>query len=170
MKIVAIVGSLRKESLNLKLAKIVSENFDESEFEIITLEKIPMFNEDLEVPAPKIISDLRKKIDEADLLWLFSPEYNHSYSGVMKNTLDWLSRTDEEGKRVLSRKKIALSGISPGANGTAAAQDELVKLLALLNADILVQPRLSYAKEFLPGKDDKYLLRMIEAVERFLDK
>ncbi len=170
MKIVAIVGSLRKESLNLKLANIVKSKMTDIDFEIVTLESIPFFNEDIEFPSPETISSLRNKVNDADLLWIFSPEYNHSYSGVMKNTLDWLSRQDENGQRVLSRKKIALSGATYAAAGTVSAQDDLVQMLGFLNTDIMMQPRLAYGNGNLPEADDEYLNKMINAVNTFMTK
>lgn len=171
MKILAIVGSLRKESLNLQLASLIKEKMSEHDFEIYTLEDIPFFNEDIEIPAPKVVEELREKVSEADLVWFFTPEYNHSYSGVMKNTIDWLSRDiDEDNENVLDSKKAVLSGASWSVNGTGAAQDDMVKLLGFLNMDIMMQPRLTYGSGKLPTDDDKFLREMLTAVNKFLTK
>lgn len=169
MKIVAIVGSLRKESYNLKLAEIVKSLID-IDFEIVTVHDIPMINEDIEHPAPIAVTALRQKVVDAELLWLFTPEYNHSYSGVMKNTIDWLSRANDEGIRILNKKKIALSGVSPSPNGTKNAQDKLISLLEFLRADIMKDKILTYADAKLPNHDDEDLLDMIERVKEFIKK
>lgn len=169
MKIVAIVGSLRKESYNLKLAEIVKSLID-IDFEIVTVHDIPMINEDIEHPAPIAVTALRQKVVDAELLWLFTPEYNHSYSGVMKNTIDWLSRANDEGIRILNKKKIALSGVSSSPNGTKNAQDKLISLLEFLRADIMKDKILTYADAKLPNHDDEDLLDMIEKVKEFIKK
>ncbi len=171
MKIIALVGSLRKESLNLKLAEIVKRNMKDVDFEIITLENMPFFNEDIEFPAPKAVEELREKIKKADAVWFFTPEYNHSYSGVLKNTLDWLSRAiDDDEDSVLDEKKAILSGISYAMAGTLNAQDDLVQLLSLLNMKIMNYPRLAVPSAKLPDDDNKFLIRIIEAAKKFIQE
>ena len=92
-KIVGIVGSFKKDSLNLKLSKTIKEYLkDKAVFEILDYMDVPFFNEDIEYPAPKAVSKVRDKIKEADAVWFFTPEYNHYFPGVLKNLLDWLSR------------------------------------------------------------------------------
>lgn len=142
MKIVAIVGSLRKESYNLKLANIVKNKLKDS-MTILDISNIPLFNEDIEHPAPKEVERLRKQVLESDAVWFFSPEYNNSYSGVLKNTIDWLSRPFDNKKHVLNEKKIILSGTTPGPFGTINAYNDLVKILVMLNAKVMTKPRLT---------------------------
>ncbi|WMC92070.1 NADPH-dependent FMN reductase [Kineothrix sp. MB12-C1] len=92
-KIVAIVGSLRKNSYNLQLAKLTKEIIGErAELEILDYTDVPYMNEDIEYPAPKSVARVREVIKAADAVWFFTPEYNHSYPGVLKNLIDWLSR------------------------------------------------------------------------------
>lgn len=141
MKIVGIVGSLRKNSYNLKLANIIK---DKTNMEILDISKIPFFNEDIEYPAPVEVSDLRDKVLNSDALWIFSPEYNNSYSGVLKNTIDWLSRPiNKEIKHVLNNKKVILSGATMGPFGTINAYNDLVQLFSMLNANVMTKPRLT---------------------------
>lgn len=142
--IVAIVGSLRKESYNLQLAQAAKEILaDRAVFEILEYADVPLLNQDVEYPAPAPVQRVRSAVKAANGVWIFTPEYNHSYPGVLKNLIDWLSRpVSKEERQVLSRKPIAVSGISTGMGGTAVAQDLLVMLLSLLNTDVMNFPRL----------------------------
>ena len=144
-RIVAIVGSLRKESYNLQLAQKAKEILGErADFQIIDYADVPQMNQDIEYPAPDSVRRVRDAVKSADGLWIFTPEYNHSYPGVLKNLIDWLSRPiSKEERQVLSRKPIAISGVSPGTGGTLTAQDLLVMMLSMLNANVMNIPRLT---------------------------
>jgi len=105
---------------------------------------VPLFNQDIEHPAPDPVRRVREAVKAADGLWFFSPEYNHGVPGVLKNLIDWLSRPVSETERqVLSRKPAAVSGVSTGMAGAIMAQDQLVGLLSLLNARVMNFPRVS---------------------------
>ena len=109
IKIAAVVGSLRKASLNRQLAEAAAALCgDELVFEILDYQDLPFMNEDIEFPAPAAVQRLRTQLQEADGIWFFSPEYNHGISGVLKNFLDWMSRPDEAQKRVLNGKPAAV--------------------------------------------------------------
>ena len=142
--IVAIVGSLRKGSLNLQLAQQAQALCaDKVEFEILDISTLPMMNEDIEYPAPAEVAALRNKVQQADGVWFFTPEYNHYFPGVLKNALDWLSRPiSKTEKQVLAGKPSAVSGIAPSMMGTGIAQDHLVALLTFINARPMNSPRL----------------------------
>ncbi len=146
--ILAIVGSLRSGSYNLQLARtahhiVVAEHEDVS-FDILEWTDVPLFNQDIEYPAPDTVRRVREQVKAADGLWLFTAEYNHFFPGVLKNLIDWLSRPVERGKgNVLKGKPIALSGASIGMHGTSHAQDHLATLLSYLDADIMNAPRLT---------------------------
>ncbi len=145
IKIVAIIGSLRKDSYNKQLALAAKEIIgDRADFELLEYQDIPLFNQDIEYPAPKAVKRVRDVVKSADGIWFFTPEYNHFFSGVLKNLIDWLSRpiSDKE-RQVLLRKPAAISGISPGMAGTSLAQDHLVTLISLLNMDVMNAPRLT---------------------------
>jgi chromate reductase, NAD(P)H dehydrogenase (quinone) len=143
-KIVAIAGSLRTGSYNRQLALKAKEVIgDRADFELIDFSDVPMFNQDIEYPAPEPVRRIREQVKAADGIWIFSPEHNHSYPGILKNLLDWLSRPpSKEEKQVLSRKPVALSGASNGMGGTVCAQDQLVILLSMLNAVVMNVPKL----------------------------
>ena len=145
LKIVAIVGSLRNNSLNRQLA-LAAKQFvgGRASFELLEYADIPFMNQDIEYPAPASVQRVRNEVKSADGIWIFTPEYNHSYPGVLKNLIDWLSRPiSKEERQVLARKLVAISGISPGTGGTLIAQDLLVMLLSMLNADVMNLPRLA---------------------------
>lgn len=144
-RIAAIVGSLRENSYNRQLALAAKEIVgDRAIFEIVDYDDVPLMNQDIEYPAPEAVCRVREQIKSADGVWIFTPEYNHSYPGVLKNLIDWLSRPiSKEERQVLSRKPIAISGASPGMGGTLTAQDLLVMLLSMLNANVMNTPRLT---------------------------
>ncbi len=144
-KIVAIVGSLRKNSYNLQLAKLTKEIIGErAELEILDYTDVPYMNEDIEYPAPQSVARVREVIKAADAVWFFTPEYNHSYPGVLKNLIDWLSRPISDTEpQVLAGKPALISGVGLGITGTAIAQDYLVSLLSFINMRMMNQPRLT---------------------------
>ena len=145
IKIVAIVGSLRKESYNRQLAILAKEYLrDRAEFIIVDYENVPLLNQDYEYPAPIEVSSVRMIVKEADAIWFFVPEYNHFFPGVLKNLMDWLSRPiSEHESQVLAKKPAAISGISMGIAGTGIAQDHFVALISFLNMDVMNVPRVT---------------------------
>ena len=145
VNIIAIAGSLRRDSLNRQLALtaggLVSGH---ASFELLDYGDVPLFNQDCEHPAPEAVSRIRSIIQSADGVWFFTTEYNHSYPGVLKNLIDWLSRPVSDSiPQVLGGKPAALSGITPGISGTGIAQDHLVTLISFLNMKVMNQPRLT---------------------------
>lgn len=122
-----LVGSLRKESYNMKIAKyIVKKYSDKAHFEIVDIKDFPLFNEDLEEDVPEAVLESRKKLKKKDGIIIISPEYNHSIPGVMKNALDWFSRDDY----VLMKKPYLLMGASDGTIGTARMQAHIKQILS----------------------------------------
>ena len=145
IKIVAFVGSLRKESYNRQLALAAKALIgDRSDFELLEYQDVPLMNQDIEYPAPEAVKRVRDAVKSADGIWFFTPEYNHFFPGVLKNLIDWLSRpiSDQE-PQVLAGKPTAISGISPAMTGTSMAQDHLVTLISFLNMDVMNVPRLT---------------------------
>ncbi|MFA6642538.1 MAG: NADPH-dependent FMN reductase, partial [Methanomethylophilus sp.] len=92
-RILAVVGSLREQSLNRQLAVLAGQALgNRAVFEVLDYRDIPLFDQDEEFPAPAAVARVRRQVLEADALWFFSPEYNHFFPGVLKNLVDWLSR------------------------------------------------------------------------------
>ena len=183
MKIVAIVGSLRKDSLNRQLAVAAGEKLaaiDPSiEFSILDWADVPVLNQDSEHPAPAAIAAARAEVSAADGLWFFTPEYNHFFPGGLKNLVDWLSRPQDDGRpQVLAGKPVAISGITPGMSGTGLAQDHLVTLLSFLDCQIMNTPRLTIPSALSLVKDgrlelgdnDARLARQAEAFAAFIGR
>lgn len=147
--ILFIVGSLREGSFNRQLAaeaeKIIG---DRAEVRYLDYTEVPPMNQDIEYPAPEAVVRLRKTVAEADGLWIFTPEYNASYPGHLKNVLDWLSRPLNPGDRavptVIAGKKVALSGAGGNA-ATARSRAKLSELLTFIGAELLVEPQTGVA-------------------------
>lgn len=161
IKIVAVVGSLRRESYNRQLALAAKEMLKgKADFEILEYQDIPFMNQDIEFPAPDSIKRVRAQVKAADGLWFFSPEYNHFFPGVLKNLIDWLSRQISETEpQVLAGKPAALSGITIGMSGTGLAQDHLVTLISLLTMDVMNAPRLTIPNAMgMHNKEGKFNL------------
>jgi chromate reductase len=148
IKITAIVGSLRKDSYNRQLAMAAKKAVgDAAEFDIMEYSDVPLLNQDFEYPPPAAVRRVRDIVLGSDGIWFFTAEYNHSVPGVLKNLIDWLSRPDgPEKRRVLSKKPVAFSGISPGSFGTVMAQESLIPILSLLNVKLMNYPRLTIPK------------------------
>ena len=127
LKFGIIVGSLRKESYNMKIAEYIVRRYkDKADFEIVDIKDFPLFNQDLEDDVPKPVLAARKKIDEKDGVIIVSPEHNHSIPGVMQNALDWFSRDDY----VMMKKPYLLMGASDGTIGTARMQAQIKQVLS----------------------------------------
>ena len=145
IKITAIVGSLRRDSYNRQLALEAGKALGgKAEFNLLDYTGVPLMNQDEEHPPPDAVKRAREIVKSSDGIWFFSPEYNHSYSGVLKNLIDWLSRpVSDVEPQVLAGKPAAVSGITPGMSGTGIAQDSLVTLISLLNMKVMNSPRLT---------------------------
>ena len=145
IQIIAIVGSLRKESYNYQLAREAGKILaGQAEFGLLDYSDVPLFNQDIEYPPPPAVRRVRETVRSADGIWFFSPEYNHFFPGVLKNLIDWLSRPISDSEpQVLRGKPAAVSGITPGLSGTGIAQDHLITLISFLNMHVMNQPRLT---------------------------
>jgi chromate reductase, NAD(P)H dehydrogenase (quinone) len=136
MKVVAIVGSIRKDSYNLKLAKHVQNRYaDQFELEILDLAPLPVYNQDIELEAPQVVLDFKAKVKEADAVLWVTPEYNATIPGVLGNAIDWLSRVD----KVMNGKPSIVMGTSMGTLGSVKAQMHLRDILFAsgLNSPVL---------------------------------
>lgn len=149
MKIAAIAGSISKGSNNKKLVRYMKDRYkDKLDIEILDLGDVPMYNEDNEMNPPQIIKDMRKKILESDGILISTPEYNHSIPGVLKNTLDWLSRVEN----VMVGKPGMVVGASTGMFGTVKAQMHLRQILNSVGIGVITLPGNEF---FLGGVQDK---------------
>src|SRR5690554_3970216 len=138
-KIAVIVGSLRKESFNLKTAKVLMELAPESmSMELLDISGLPMFNEDLEETPPQEWETLRDEIKAADGLLFLTPEYNRSVPGVLKNAIDVGSRP--YGKNSWNGKPAAIVSVSIGNISGFGANHHLRQSLTFVNVPAMAQP------------------------------
>ena len=142
-KILFIVGSLRKDSFNRQLAKEAEKKIGErATVTYLDYQDVPLINQDIEFPEPEAVGHLRAAVKEADGIWVFTPEYNFSYPGHVKNLFDWLSRPlvagDYETPTVINGKKVALSGAG-GKMATSKCRENLTELLTFIKADVMEQ-------------------------------
>ena len=138
-RIAVIVGSLRKESYNLKTAKALMEMAPESlSFEMIDIANLPMFNEDLEETPPKEWVTFREQIIAADGVLFLTPEYNRSVPAVLKNAIDVGSRP--YGQNSWDGKPAAIVSVSIGGISGFGANHHLRQSLVFVNMHTMAQP------------------------------
>lgn len=145
VRIAALVGSLRSGSHNRQLAEAAVDLAPEGvEVEIVEgLADIPFYNEDIDTPTavPASAVRFREAIERADAIILFSPEYNGTVPGVLKNAIDWASRP--MGSGVFVGKPLAVVGTAYGQYGGVWAQDETRKSAGIAGAAVLADVKLS---------------------------
>jgi chromate reductase len=138
-KIAVLVGSLRKESFNLKTAKALLGLVPESlSLEILNIGELPLYNEDLETSLPAQWKTFRDQLKGFDGVLFVTPEYNRSISGVLKNAIDVGSRP--YGKNSWDGKPGAIVSVSPGKMGAFGANHHLRQTLVFLNVPAMPQP------------------------------
>ena len=139
VRILGIAGSLRRESYNRAALRAATELVPEgATIETFELDGIPGFNQDEEQNPPAKVTELKKRIREADAILIVTPEYNYSIPGVLKNAIDWASRP--YGDSAWNGKPAAIMGASVGAIGTARAQYHLRQMMVFLNMFPINQP------------------------------
>ncbi len=138
-KIAVLVGSLRKESFNRKMAKTLMKLAPDSlNLEVVEIGGLPLYNQDLEDNPPTAWIDFRERLKRFDGVLFVTPEYNRSVPGGLKNAVDVGSRP--YGKSVWDGKPVAVVSVSPGAIGGFGANHHLRQSLVFLNMPALQQP------------------------------
>lgn len=151
--VAVIVGSLRKESFSLKLARALAKLAPPSlKLDVITLEGLSFYNQDLEATPPADWVSFRERVKKADAVLFVTPEYNRSVPGVLKNAIDVGSRP--YGHSVFNGKPGGVISNSPGAIGGFGANHHLRQSLTFLNIAILQQPE-AYIGGIGDAFDDK---------------
>ena len=171
-KIAVVIGSLRKDSLNRKLALAIAHLAPaDFTFEHVRIDDLPLYNQDDDGKQAPSVLRLKTEIAAADGLLFVTPEYNRSIPGVLKNALDNASRP--YGQSAWAGKPAGVVGVSVGTVGTAAAQQHLRPILAYLDVPTLGQPEVfiqnkeglfddkghvaEVSKKFLQSWVDKYV-------------
>ncbi|RRN57241.1 NAD(P)H-dependent oxidoreductase [Pseudoxanthomonas sp. SGNA-20] len=138
-KVAVIVGSLRKDSINRKLARALERlGGDRLQFDHVQIGNLPLYNQDFDGDYPAEGNALKQQIRGADAVLFVTPEYNRSVPGVLKNAIDLASRP--YGDSAFAGLPAAVIGASPGAIGTALAQQHLRNILSYLDMAVLPQP------------------------------
>jgi chromate reductase, NAD(P)H dehydrogenase (quinone) len=137
MNIVTIVGSVRKESYNMQLAKTMQERYKEKlNINIADIRSLPHFDQDEENNPSQPVKEWKEAVSQADGVIIITPEYNWSVPGVLKNALDWASRVD----KVFIGKPVMTLGATPGMLGTVRAQMHLREILGAPGIQAKVLP------------------------------
>ena len=143
LAVLAISGSLRRGSFNTGALRAAAEVAPPGmRVTLAELRDIPLYDEDRRLAEgfPPPVAALREAIRKADALLLATPEYNYSFSGVLKNAIDWVSRPPQQP---FLGKPLAVIGVSPGITGAIRAQWQLRPVLAGLGAQVLFRPELA---------------------------
>src|SRR5436305_11433080 len=166
-RVAVVVGSLRKDSLNRKMAKALAAMAPSSlSLEIVEIGQLPLYNQDDDANPPPASVAFKEKIAGADAVLFVTPEYNRSVPGVLKNAIDIASRP--YGKSAWQGKPAAVISLSPGAIGGFGANHHLRQSLVFLDMPVLQQP-----EAYIGGAgdlfDDAGAIRKPET-KQFLDK
>ncbi|WP_392561313.1 NAD(P)H-dependent oxidoreductase [Orbus sturtevantii] len=176
--IAVLVGSLRKESYNLKVAKVLAKLAPSSlELKIIQIGDLPLYNEDIDAGTPPAAyTRFRNEIAACQGVLFVTPEYNRSTPAVIKNAIDVGSRP--YGKSVWAKKPAGVISVSPGAIGGFAANHHLRQSLVFLDMPTLQQPEAYFggvanafdAQGNIAEKSQEFLQQFIDAYSSWFEK
>jgi len=137
--VAVLVGSLRKASINRKVALALADLAPANlKLHIVEIGELPLYNEDLDVTPPAAYQAFRQQVGAADALLFVTPEYNRSVPAPLKNAIDVGSRP--YGQSCLSGKPGAVISASPGAIGGFGANHHLRQSLVFLDVPCMQQP------------------------------
>jgi len=175
VRIVGISGSLRKASFSTSILKLLAERAAPAiQIQVVTLESIPLYNEDLDTkPGIPAVADLKRIITESDGVLITTPEYNHGVPGVLKNALDWLSRPVFESCFV--NKPVSIISSSLAFTGGVRAQYQLREALISMHAHLVMGPEVVLAGIHTKLAEDAYqdekgLEVMLRSLNRLRDE
>ena len=150
-KVGYLIGSLATESINRKLAHaLIKLAPPELTFTEISFRDLPLYSYDYDADFPSVARAYKDALKAVDALLFVTPEYNRSIPGGLKNAIDWASRP--YGTNSFTHKPSAVIGTSPGAIGTAIAQQSLRSVLGFCNSPQMNAPE-AYIR-FTPGLID----------------
>lgn len=174
MKIGTLIGSLAADSINRTLARGLTALIGErAEVVDVTIGDLPLYNSDLDLDPPASVRRFKAAVAEVDGLLVVTPEYNRTMSAVLKNAFEWGSRP--YGESIWSGIPAGVVGTSPGAIGTAAAQQHVRNVLSFLDMPTLGQPEvyLQFRPELLTESgritDDGTRAFLAGWADRFID-
>ena len=154
--VAVLVGSLRKESFNRKMARTLVEIAPPSlKLEIVEIGHLPLFNQDFESDLPQVVREFKQRIESFDAVLFVTPEYNRGVPGVLKNAIDVASRP--YGKSAWGRKPAGVISVSTGAIGGMGANMQLRQSLVFVDMPAMQQPE-AYIGNAAKLFDDKGVL------------
>jgi chromate reductase len=164
-KVGYLIGSIARGSINRQLAKALVKLAPPAlEMVEIAFRDLPIYSYDYDADYPQVAKDFKAAIAAVDAVLFVTPEYNRSIPGGLKNAIDWASRP--YGKNSFARKPSAVIGTSPGAIGTAIAQQQLRSVLSFCNSPQMNAPE-AYI-QFKPGLIAADGAVTVESTEKFL--
>lgn len=141
MNIVVFVGSLKKDSLTLRLARAFERvKPADMTFDIIRFDDFPFYNPDLENDMPAVVADVKARVKAADGIIFVSPEYNRSIPAVLKNAIEWCTRPPRTN--AFAGKPAMVAGASTGPLRTAPMQQHLKAVCLHLGMHVLPTPEI----------------------------
>jgi chromate reductase len=170
-KIAVIVGSIRKDSINRKLARaLVKLAPKEFECEFVQIDDLPVFNQDHDQNPPEPVLRVKAQIAAANAFLFVTPEHNRSLPTALKNVLDWVSRP--YGKNLWAGKPAGMAGASVGVIGTAVAQAHLRGMLGYLDVPTLGQPEVNihFTKDLIDDSGNVSNDETRKFLQTFLDR
>jgi chromate reductase len=142
-KVAIINGSLRTDSINKKLALAIARlAAGQLDMKLVDISHLPLYNQDLEADFPAAAQRAKDEIAAADAVLFVTPEHNRSIPAALKNAIDWVSRP--YGTSKWAGKPAAILGTTPGAVGTAVAQDHLRSILVAQGIALLGRPEVYF--------------------------
>jgi chromate reductase, NAD(P)H dehydrogenase (quinone) len=132
-----LVGSLAKGSINRLLARALAKLGPHTGLDLqeIAIADLPLYSYDYDADFPPVARAFKQAIADVDAILFVTPEYNRSIPGALKNAIDWASRP--YGRNAFARKPTGVIGTSPGAIGTAVAQQHLRSVLCFCNSPLM---------------------------------
>ncbi|WP_417431747.1 NADPH-dependent FMN reductase [Halpernia sp.] len=177
-KIAVLVGSLRKESFNKKIAnELIRLASQTLEMKIVEIGDLPFYNEDLEENCPEKWTDFREKIKNSDAVLFVSPEYNRTIPGVLKNAIDVASRPG--GKSVWKGKPGAVITASPSGIGGFGSNHNIRQAVVFLDIPMMQQPEMYLGKinesfedngKTVNERTQKILQKFLDAYETWINR
>jgi len=168
--VAVFVGSLRKDSLNRKMAKaLIAMAAPSLRMEILEIGQLPFYNADYEADPPQAVRDFKQRLESFDAVLFVTPEYNRGVPGVLKNAIDVGSRP--YGKSSWNAKPGAIVSVSPGAIGGFGANHGIRQSMVFLNVPVMQQPE-AYIGNAASLFDDKGALAnesTRELIQKFLN-
>jgi chromate reductase len=152
--LIAFSGSLRADSFNTRILKALPALAPEgTNIALFDIAELPMYNQDLDADTvPPIVEALRSAIAEADGVIIASPEYNHSYSAMAKNLIDWASRPFMKGPIIGKKSMVIVAG--PGPGGGSHCVQALTDILTMLSGTVVAGVGIAAVHEKLSKDSD----------------